>query len=88
MRAKPSRQPAAERTTQDEEKVLELIAKGGSMANESKTGQGSSTKNVQLRMPESLIESIDQSLARHGMLRPSRHSWLLQACIEKLERGG
>lgn len=74
-----------ERPEQNEQQIAALIEQGGSVATK-EAGQGSGAKKVQLRVPLPLLTQIDQSLAKRGMLSPSRHSWLLEACIEKLER--
>ena len=85
IRKKPTAATATiERPTQDENQVAALIQKGGSVAT-AEAGEGIEIKNVQLRLPVPWLEQIDTSLATRR-LRPSRHSWLLEAVIEKLDR--
>lgn len=87
IREKPQKEADKLQTPQNEQEVIQLIEKGGSVANESKRGRGSDEiKNVQLRAPVPLLEQIDQSLVARGPFGLSRHAWLLQACYEKLKR--
>jgi len=73
-----------ERPAPDESQITALINKGGSVATRREGVER--TRNVQLRLPESLIPRIDSNLANR-LPKPSRHSWLLEAIFEKLERG-
>ncbi len=41
---------------------------------------------VQLRLPRQLVEQIDAAL-KSRPVPPSRHTWLLEAIHEKLDRG-
>lgn len=64
-----------------------LINKGGSVAGrdakaEQKEGAASP---VVLRVPNHLLARIDQALASR-LLRTPRHTWLLEAVLEKIER--
>jgi hypothetical protein len=70
------------------EQVDALIQKGGGVAAEKRTPQSAKTTKarfVQLRVPPQELAAIDRVLERH---RPplSRHSWILEAIYEKLER--
>ena len=81
---RPQATATKERPTQDERQIAALIDKGGSVATIG-AGEGSETRNVQLRLPVPFLEQIDANLATRRV-RPSRHSWLLEAVIEKLDR--
>jgi len=60
-----------------------LIEKGGSVASTKTTT--SKTKSVVLRLPTDLLVRIDQARATKPLKLP-RHTWLLEAVVEKLER--
>jgi len=70
--------------TTDENKVLELINKGGKVPIQK---EGSKIiKGVHLRLPEELVTQIDVSRSKDYGVSYSRHSWITQAIIEKLEK--
>ena len=46
-------------------------------------GEGEA-KLVQLRLPRDLVQRIDMA-RKHRIVAPSRHAWLLEALLEKLE---
>jgi len=77
LRTKPQQQPA------DERRINALIDKGGTIATEEERAKPLS---VQLRLAPDLIDRIDQA-RKHRTVPPSRHSWILEALLEKLERG-
>jgi len=60
-----------------------LIKKGGSVAG--KNGEEKSTVPVILRVPEEILEKVDASVQARRIKTP-RHTWLLEAVLEKLER--
>jgi hypothetical protein len=60
-----------------------LIKKGGSVAG--KNGEEKSTVPVILRVPEDILEKVDASVQARRIKTP-RHTWLLEAVLEKLER--
>jgi hypothetical protein len=60
-----------------------LIKKGGSVAG--KNGEEKSTVPVILRVPEDILEKVDASVQSRRIKTP-RHTWLLEAILEKLER--
>lgn len=80
-----SKKPTAKKDRSESE-VQALIHKGGSPAS-------SATKNkdkrdiipVTLRLPSELSNRIEAILQRRAFKLP-RHTWLLEAVIEKLER--
>ena len=43
-------------------------------------------QNVLLRVPRDLLAKIDADRAKGG-LKKARHFWILEAVVEKLERG-
>jgi hypothetical protein len=61
-----------------------LISKGGSVAGK----DGSQEKDavpVILRVPEDILKKVDASVQARRIKTP-RHTWLLEAVLEKLER--
>jgi hypothetical protein len=61
-----------------------LIRKGGSVAGKN-GGQEKGTVPVILRVPEEILERVDASVQARRIKTP-RHTWLLEAVLEKLER--
>ena len=67
----------------DERRIEALIDKGGSVAPDHEGGKGR-PQLVQLRLPRDLVQRIDMA-RKHRIVAPSRHAWLLEALLEKLE---
>jgi hypothetical protein len=61
-----------------------LINKGGSVAGKN-GGQAKDTVPVILRVPEDILQKVDASVQARRIKTP-RHTWLLEAVLEKLER--
>jgi len=61
-----------------------LINKGGSVAGKN-GGQGKDAVPVILRLPEDILQKVDASVQARRIKTP-RHTWLLEAVLEKLER--
>jgi hypothetical protein len=61
-----------------------LIGKGGSVARKN-GGQGKDAVPVILRVPEDILRRVDESVQARRIKTP-RHTWLLEAVLEKLER--
>ncbi len=69
----------------DKGKVKAVIGKGGGVASSASSASSDKPKNVQLRLLPDVIQRID--LSRKGrIVPPTRHAWLLEAVLEKLER--
>jgi hypothetical protein len=84
--APPSPAPRA-----DEQEVLKLIHKGGSVAKSADTSEGHAVKPMllQLRLYPDMVEEIDgvrQNRAGKKRRPPSRHAWIVEAIEEKLAR--
>jgi hypothetical protein len=68
-----------------------LINKGGSVGagqtppTLETASRAAETATVNLRMPVALVEQIDDALKSHPIRKP-RHTWLLEAVVEKLNR--
>lgn len=81
-----SKKPTA-KTTKSEAEVQALIKKGGSSATPS--GEKKKAKkeivSVSLRLPSELCNRIEEVLKKRALKTP-RHTWLLEAVIEKLEK--
>ena len=76
------RRPKPE-TSPDNRNIKAVINKGGSVA--AASAASDKPKNVQLRLLPDIIQRIDKS--RKGrMVPPTRHAWLMEAVLEKLER--
>lgn len=80
------RRPKSESTNSSvtEREIEALIDKGGSVTPGHKRAQGTKPQLVQLRLPRPLVQRIDQARKRR-LVAPSRHAWLLEALLEKLE---
>ena len=76
--------PAPART---EPEIEALIARGGGVAEASseKDAAPAKTTNVVLRLPPGMVERVDAAVGRRS-LRIPRHTWLLEAVLEKLDR--
>lgn len=77
--------PKQAATSSDEKAINDLINKGGSVATHAEAAE--TIKLVQLRIPDSGVSQIDAILATQRP-KPSRHSWILEAIYEKLDREG
>lgn len=65
--------------------VEALINKGGSVARSEAEPASAKSAPVVLRMPPHVLARIDQAVEARQVKVP-RHTWLLEAVIEKLER--
>lgn len=81
-----SKKPTA-KTAKSEAEVQALIKKGGSSANPSEENKKSKKDvfPVTLRLPSEFSNRIDAVLNKRAFKMP-RHTWLLEAISEKLER--
>jgi hypothetical protein len=82
LRPKPGQQPA-QTPPADEQHINALIEKGGTVAATPSSYDDTRPMLVQLRLPRDIIARID----RHRKMRtvpPSRHAWILEALLEKL----
>jgi hypothetical protein len=78
LRSKP--QPA---NADDERLINELIEKGGTVPADDHSGK-SKPMLVQLRLSRDLIQRIDRNRKKRTV-PPSRHSWILEAMLDKLK---
>jgi len=67
----------------DESKVQEIIGKGGRTPGDAPAKSRKIT--VQLRLSEALLERIDKAVNRRAVPIP-RHTWFLEAIVEKLDK--
>lgn len=67
-----------------EKTITEIIEKGGSVPAE-KNVKGKAEQAVNLRLPEDVLDEIDK-LVSARRVKTSRHTWLMEAIIEKLDR--
>ena len=83
-----TRKPKAPLSPSSSIDIDALINRGGSVANtDSEKEEVSQKQNavVNLRIPHHLLERIDQALEAQTLKTP-RHTWILRALVEKLER--
>ncbi len=77
-RPKPASEPAVD--------VEALINKGGSVARPSNDEANARKQaQVKLRLPADLLVQVDEALKGRRITIP-RHTWLIEAIVEKLER--
>lgn len=71
---------------EEEQKAAAIIRRGGDVPSKQvHNGVGEEEKKVQLRLKDNLIDDIDGTRSTRRP-KPSRHSWILEAIYEKLER--
>lgn len=75
-----TRKPSAK--TKSTAAVDAVIAKGGSVPNKRKAKK---VHAIALRIPDDLLQRIDQLLEGRAVRIP-RHTWILEAIAERLER--
>ena len=75
----PSKSPAS-----SEYHIEALINRGGSVTPDHEERGRSRPQLVQLRLSRTLVQRIDK-VRKHRLVVPSRHTWLLEALLEKLE---
>jgi hypothetical protein len=79
-----TRKPKQSSGTRKPVDVDALINKGGSIASKN-GGKGRDAVPVILRVPEDILQKVDASVQARRIKTP-RHTWLLEAVLEKLER--
>ena len=68
--------------------VDELINKGGSVASAAPAVKARKNPSaVNLHVPDNLIERVDTAVKSRTLKTP-RHTWLLEAVLEKLQKEG
>ena len=73
-----SKPPVSERA------ISAVIEKGGSVPSE-KNAKGKTEQTVNIRLREDILSEIDLSVSSRR-IKISRHTWLMEAIIEKLDR--
>ncbi len=80
------RAPAAPTTETDlDARTDAFINKGLQQAADSEPANTAKPKNVLLTIPGGIARNIDAAL-KHRKVRTPRHTWILEAIVEKLER--
>jgi hypothetical protein len=82
-----ARKPKANEKQVKEQSINALINKGGSVA-EDDAGNGtkqSGDKPILIRIPSEALKKIDEIVGAKKIKTP-RHTWLLEAIFEKLEK--
>jgi len=67
-----------------EKAITAVIEKGGSVPTE-KIAKSKNEQTVNIRLPEDVLSEIDKFVGSRR-LKISRHTWLMEAIIEKLDR--
>ena len=85
-----SKKPKTTSSSQSEAEVQALIEKGGSAARQNKKNNSNKKQQkdivpISLRLPREFSERIETVLEKRALKIP-RHTWLLEAIVEKLER--
>lgn len=78
-----SRKPKTTEKKVKETDISALINKGGSTAENGKKATGD--KPILIRIPSDALQKIDEIVTSKRIKTP-RHTWLLEAVFEKLER--
>lgn len=73
------------KTTED--KITDLINKGGGIAQVGPEPKDSKTGNVLLRMPAAILAQVDAAVAARPYYT-ARTTWLMEAVMEKLAKEG
>lgn len=79
-----TKKPKASEKREDEQSINALINKGGSIAEENDDKQ-IGDKAILIRIPAEALKKIDEIVSAKKIKTP-RHTWLLEAIFEKLER--
>ncbi len=81
-----SRKPKISEKQVKEQNINALINKGGSIAEENTDGgKQAGDKPILIRVPAEALKKIDEIVSAKKIKTP-RHTWLLEAVFEKLER--
>lgn len=80
-----SRKPKTTEKQEKEQNINALINKGGSVAENN--GRQAADKPILIRIPVDALNKIDELVSAKRIKTP-RHTWLLEAIFEKLEREG
>lgn len=73
------------KTPASETQITALIEKGGSTARQETAASAAQSMSVSLRIPGPLAERLDSTL-QDRLIRVPRHTWILEAIVEKLDR--
>ncbi len=85
-----ARKPKPSETQAKEQSINALISKGGSVAEDREDGGNANqtdNKPVLIRIPPEVLKKIDEIVGAKKIKMP-RHTWLLEAVYEKLEKDG
>lgn len=85
-----ARKPKSSETQAKEQSINALINKGGSVAEDREDGgnkKQTGDKSILIRIPAEVLKKIDEIVSAKKIKTP-RHTWLLEAIFEKLEKDG
>jgi type III secretory pathway component EscV len=80
-----SRKPSNKVGTKQEIDIDALINKGGGVAQNDEDASSEKVIPVTVRIPSDLMTRIQQAIKARAIKTP-RHTWILEALLEKLER--
>lgn len=84
-----ARKPKPSEMQAKEQSINALINKGGSIAEDMEDGGGNTKqmedKPILIRIPAEVVKKIDEIVSAKKIRTP-RHTWLLEAVFEKLEK--
>lgn len=69
----------------NKDKIDVIIDKGGSVSGEIRTKCKSYKNSMTLRLPDFLLDQINEILSKKLIPTP-RHTWILEAILEKVQR--
>ena len=73
------------KASDSEAQIAALIEKGGSTVRQKTVEPAAQNMSVSLRIPGPLAERLDNALL-DKLIRVPRHTWILEAIVEKLDR--
>ena len=79
-----ARKPKINQPSVSEKAISAVIEKGGSVPAEKNT-KTKPEQTVNLRLPEDILAEIDHSVSSRRV-KISRHTWLMEAITEKIDR--
>ena len=82
-----TKRPRVDRAGKSELSEVEIARRIDQGSGEPSVGQKEKRVGIMLRLPQDIVDRIDEALADLPV-RPTRHAWLLRAIEQKLERDG
>ncbi len=80
-----SKKPPKKTSSLNEDKIQNLIKKGGSTTPENNHSDDDKISYVSLRLPKKVVRSID-GVRKDKTIVVSRHQWIFEAILERLKQ--